>query len=264
MNKAFLAISEMSRIDELSNGNSFLHYRHPLFKLVIVISYIAVVMSIDSISKLVAMFLIPSFLYALADIPLSLCFHKLRAVLPFVIFVGVGNLFIDRQVVMVLFNIKITAGFISFLSLALKGILALLMSFVLVSTTSIEKICYGLSLLHLPSVIISSLLMTYRYVSLLLEEAGNMLVAYSLRAPGQKGIAYSSWGSFLGSLLLRTMDRAKEIAQSMELRGYDGNYSFARSRKADYIDYLFLLGLLFVIFAFGMINISQMIGKIFI
>ena len=91
-----------------------------------------------------------------------------------------------------------------------------------------------------------------------------MLVAYSLRAPGQKGIAYSSWGSFLGSLLLRTMDRAKEIVQSMELRGYDGNYSFARSRKADYIDYLFLLGLLFVIFAFGMVNISQMIGKIFI
>lgn len=264
MNKAFLAIKEISRIDELSNGNSFLHYRHPLVKLVIVIAYIATVMSTNSLSKLFTLFLIPSFLFAISNIPMSLCFYKLRAVLPFVLFVGIGNLFIDRQVVMFIFDIRITAGLISFLTLLFKSVLALLMSFLLVSTTGIEKICYGLSLLHIPNVLLSSLLMTYRYVSLLLEEAGNMLNAYSLRAPMQKGIEYASWGSFLGSLLLRTMDRAKEIAQSMELRGYCDDFAFAKCKKADHNDYLFLVVMLFAIFLFGMVNISQMIGKIFI
>ena len=51
-----------------------------------------------------------------------------------------------------------------------------------------------------------------------------MQQAYSLRAPGQKGIHISAWGSFLGQLLLRSMDRAQALYESMELRGFSGEF----------------------------------------
>ncbi len=54
-----------------------------------------------------------------------------------------------------------------------------------------------------------------------------MSEAYSLRAPGQKGVHISAWGSFLGQLLLRSMDRAEELFNSMQLRGFDGAFYYA-------------------------------------
>ena len=51
-----------------------------------------------------------------------------------------------------------------------------------------------------------------------------MIQAYSLRAPNQKGIHISAWGSFLGQLLLRSMDRAQELYYSMLLRGFRGEF----------------------------------------
>lgn len=56
-----------------------------------------------------------------------------------------------------------------------------------------------------------------------------MTDAYHLRAPGQKGIHISAWGSFLGQLLLRSMDRADELYQSMQLRGFCGDFYYADS-----------------------------------
>ena len=49
-----------------------------------------------------------------------------------------------------------------------------------------------------------------------------MWQAYTLRAPGQRGIRVEAWGSFAGMLLLRSMDRAGAVYQSMLLRGFDG------------------------------------------
>ena len=54
-----------------------------------------------------------------------------------------------------------------------------------------------------------------------------MTEAYKLRAPGQKGIHISAWGSFLGQLLLRSMDRAQELFGSMLLRGFQGEFFYA-------------------------------------
>ena len=112
------------------------------------------------------------------------------------------------------------------ITLMIKGVLCLMASFLLIATTTIEEICYGFRQLHVPKILTSLMLLTYRYVSLLLEEVDIMTTAYHLRAPGQKGIHYKAWGSFLGELLIRTMDRATTIYESMELRGYHGEFYY--------------------------------------
>ena len=100
-------------------------------------------------------------------------------------------------------------------------------SFLLIATTPMDALCAALRKLHVPSLLVTLLLLTYRYVSVMLHEVSVMSEAYHLRAPGQKGIHISAWGSFLGQLLLRSMDRAETLYESMQLRGFHGEFYYA-------------------------------------
>ena len=90
-----------------------------------------------------------------------------------------------------------------------------------------EQICYALQCLHLPRVLIVTLLLTYRYLILLLKEGSRISAAYALRAPDSRGIAYQAWGTLLGQLLLRSIDRAQLVYESMALRGFDGTFQLS-------------------------------------
>lgn len=106
--------------------------------------------------------------------------------------------------------------------------------------TSIEKICYALRLLHIPAILVTQVLLTYRYVTVLLEEANRMTQAYSLRAPNQKGVHFKVWGTLAGQLLLRSMDRANEVYESMTLRGYRGEFYYTAKEPCKAKDWLYL------------------------
>jgi cobalt/nickel transport system permease protein len=113
-----------------------------------------------------------------------------------------------------------------------------------------------------PKTLVTLLLLTYRYVGVMTEELAVMTDAYHLRAPGQKGIHVSAWGSFLGQLLLRSMDRAQELYSSMLLRGYHQHFHYApvkpfRGRDAVYL--VFSIGLFL---ALRFVDLSQMLGHI--
>ena len=91
-----------------------------------------------------------------------------------------------------------------------------------------------------------------------------MTDAYHLRAPGQKGIHISAWGSFLGQLLLRSMDRAQELFSSMMLRGYHEHFHYADIDRFRMRDALFMAGciLFFLILRYG--SIAQLIGGLIV
>ena len=134
----------------------------------------------------------------------------------------------------------VTAGIVSMLTLMIKGIYSVLASYLLIVTTPIENICHALRLLHIPAVIVTQILLAYRYVSLLLEEAGRMTQAYSLRAPKQKGVHFRVWGSLAGQLLLKSIDRAGEVYESMLLRGYQGEFPYAAKSHCRIRDFVYL------------------------
>ena len=68
---------------------------------------------------------------------------------------------------------------------------------------------------------------------LFFKETDKTLFAYSLRAPGQKGISIKTWGTLVGSMMLRSIDRAMNVYQSMMLRGFKGVMPL-QSQKYDY------------------------------
>ena len=146
----------------------------------------------------------------------------------------------------------------------LKGIFSLFASFLLIATTKIDDICAALRFLHVPSVLVTLFLLTYRYIFIMMEEVSVMTTAYHLRAPDQKGIAFQAWGSFLGQLLLRSMDQAERIYQGMLLRGFHGEFYYSRKAEFHFRELLFCTGfILFFIFC-RFFNISEIIGNLIV
>ena len=264
MDKLSGAQSELREMDMLAAGTSVVHRLHPLCKLLVTVTYIFIVVSFHKydLSGLIVMVLYPVFLFQAAGIPVHVCFYKLRVVLPLVCAVGLANPFLDHVPLIQIGNLVITGGIISMLTLMLKGCLALMASFLLVATTTIDVLCGALRKLHVPKVLTALLLLTYRYIGVIMGEASAMSQAYSLRAPGQKGIHISAWGSFLGQLLLRSMDRAQELYSSMELRGFRGEYFYSDIPACRVGDVLFaVIGISLFVCA-RVVNIAWLLGNL--
>ena len=249
MNKMEKALGELGGMDALAAENSPIHRLSPLAKLLTTITYLVIVLSFHKydLTGLVPMLLYPILLFQLSGIPLRTCFYKLRIVLP-----------------LVLDGVTVSCGMVSMVTLMLKGVLCLMASFLLMATTSIDALCAALRQLHVPSMPVTLLLLTYRYVGVLTEELAVMTDAYHLRAPGQRGIHRSAWGSFLGQLLLRSMDRAEELYASMRLRGYHGAFYYAGAKPFGIRDgaYLALCAACFLLFR--LVNVAQLLGSLFV
>lgn len=161
-------------------------------------------------------------------------------------------------------GLTVTSGVVSMATLMLKGIFALTASFLLIATTSIDRLCAALRQLHVPGILVTLLLLTYRYVSVMLRQVSIMTDAYALRAPGQKGIHISTWGSFLGQLLLRSIDRGSELYQSMELRGFRGEFHYARGGGYRAADFFYILCWATFFLATRLVDLPWLLGNLFV
>lgn len=233
MDKMFQARGALREMDALAERATPFHRMHPLCKLLMTVAYIAVVASFPKydLSGLAVMVLYPAIAFTVAEVPAALCFYRLRMVLPVVCAVGLVNPFFDRTPLIQLGQLTVSGGTVSMVTLMMKGIFSLMAAFLLMASTKIDALCAALRKLRVPSLPVTLLLLTYRYVGLMLEEVGVMTEAYKLRAPRQKGIHISAWGSFLGQLLLRSMDRAEELYESMQLRGFHGEFYYVQVSK---------------------------------
>lgn len=223
------AIYEIHAMDTLAARDQWVNQLHPLVKFVLTVVYIAVTVSFPKydVIGLAGMVVYPLAIFLLGELSFWDSLKRLRVVLPFLCLVGLFNPLFDRNVI-VIGQTAINAGVLSMVTLILKGVFAVLASYLLIATTSIEKLCYAFGMLHLPRAIITQILLTYRYITVLLAEAGRITQAYALRAPHQKGVHFKVWGSLTGQMLLRSMDRANEVYESMLLRGYQGDYGYMR------------------------------------
>ena len=266
MNKMEKALGELGEMDALAARSSPVHRRSALGKLLTTLVYIVTVVSFGKydLARLVPLVLWPVLLFQLSGVPLRTCFYKLRIVLPLVLAVGLFNPLFDRRIVLRVGALAVSGGVLSMLTLMGKGVLCLMASFLLVATTPFDSICAALRRLHVPKTLVTLLLLTYRYVGVMTEELAVMTDAYHLRAPGQKGIHVSAWGSFLGQLLLRSMDRAQELYASMLLRGYHQHFHYAPQKPFGKKDAVFLAGSLLLFALLRFVDVAQLLGGVFV
>ncbi len=243
MNKISKALYEIEKLSDTAQKDMWMNNLNPLVKLFSTILYICLVVSFPkyNIPGVLSMALYPLIIFLLGDISFKDAIYRLRFVLPLICVMGIFNPVFDREIVAVFHGIKISSGMLSFLNLLIKGMLTVFASYFLVATTTIEKICYALRKIHIPQIIVTQILLMYRYIFVFMDEVKKITLAYALRAPGQKGIHFKVWGSLVGNLLLHSFDRAQELYDSMCLRGYRSDFSIAEYNSFRISDAVFLL-----------------------
>lgn len=222
MDRLHRAIKNVHRLDDLAARDTALTRLSPLPKLLAVLVYLCVTLSFPkyALTGLLGMALWPILLYEIDDLSIVETLRQCWAVVALLVVVGVANLFFDRAPMLSVGPVVLSGGAVTLLVLVVKGVLCFLAVYLLIATTGMERVCAALRQLHVPRVLVTTILLTYRYIVLLLQEGNRISTAYALRAPGQKGIHFRAWGSLLGQLLLRSIDRAQLVYESMMIRGY--------------------------------------------
>lgn len=222
------AVRRIIEIEDEAGGDSPVHRLHPLVKLLVTAAFLGVTVSYGryELSRVVVMCVYPIAVFALGGVSFSHCIKRVWLVIPVMLFFGIGNVIFDREIMFQVGRINISYGIISAFVLIFKGLLTVIACYLLVASTGIENICYDLAFIHIPRIVVTQIMLTYRYMSVLIEQAGDIWAAYRLRAPGQKGVNIRTWGPLLGQLLIRTYDKAQSVYDGMLLRGFDGRFPF--------------------------------------
>ncbi|MDE6024523.1 MAG: energy-coupling factor transporter transmembrane protein EcfT [Lachnospiraceae bacterium] len=243
------ALHEMCDIEKEAGSEGSLNAMHPLFKLFITIWYVAFTVSIPNykLDSLIFMIIYPLVIFIVWDISFVKCLKRIKVIFVALFLLGIGNLFFSKTVLM---------GLILMLCLFMKGILSILAVYILAVTTRIEDICNALRIIRVPELIVMVIMLIYRYINILLKETKRITEAYYMLAPNQKGINVKVWGQFAGQLMLRSIDRAHIVYDSMNVRGYEWSVK-SQAYRGKYIvkriDFVWLFGwsIVIVLLRFG-------------
>ena len=256
----------ISGTEKISERESIIHSLNPLFKIFITIEFLLAVTSVPKydVSMLIGFLFYPIILIEMSGISKKLILKRILITLPFCVFMGISNLVFDSEVWSYIGNISITYGALSFLSLIIKVILTVASVYILVFTTPMEKIFYGLAKIKVPKIIVVQLLLSYRYIFVILKEVKNMYIAYSLRSGSTKGIKIEHMGTFIGQILLKSFNNAEEIYYAMKCRGFEGIYPLPDYDNIKLKDYIYIIAAGLSIMVFRIFNISLLMNNIFL
>jgi cobalt/nickel transport system permease protein len=258
------AYSGIGRLDRLSYRDTVVHRLDPRAKVVATMLFAVAVVSFPKyeVLSLLPFFLFPILLGALGDIPAGFIAKKVVAVSPFAVFVGIFNPIFDPGIVEIAPGVPVSAGWISFASILLKFALTISAALLLIATTSFPGICRGLRRLGLPALFVSQLLFLYRYLFVLMEEAMRVVRARDMRSFGKRGTGGRVFVRIVGTLFLRTVERAERIYGAMLARGFRGDVPSMRREALRPSDAVFVLaaGGFFALCRF--VPVPQMIGRL--
>ena len=144
----------------------------------------------------------------LGHIPLTFLAGRLLVLEPFVL--GVA-----------LLSLLQANGVVVFLSLALRGTLCLITSILLSNTTPFSETLRVLRRMRAPGLLMTTLALMYRYVFVLVDEAGRMKRAQASRTfqPARFHL-WRTGANVIGRLFVRSTERAERIYAAMCARGW--------------------------------------------
>jgi len=249
-------------------GESLIHRLDPRYKLLMVIIYMIMIFSGDSVICLVLGFIYTAVAVAMTRISLKVYFKSIKPVFPFLLFTALLNLFFIRSGdIYFHWNfIKITSdGLNTSLFMMTRIILLFAGTSVLTYTTSpivltdaIERLLSPLKKLKLPVHELAMMMsIALRFIPTLIEETDKIISAQKARGAeldsGSIITRAKNLIPILIPLLVSSFRRAEELATAMECRCYRGGDGRTRLRqmKSGMADYIALsVTILFLILTF--------------
>jgi cobalt/nickel transport system permease protein len=136
------------------------------------------------------------------------------------------------------------AGLEAVLTILLRSWLSVSAAVILTATTPATDLLRALQGLHAPRVVVATVSFMYRYVFVIGEEAQRLMRARECRSAvvGEGSGGSLHWrthvlGNMVGSLFLRSYERAERIYEAMRSRGYDGELRSLAIPSLRYADY---------------------------
>jgi cobalt/nickel transport system permease protein len=131
--------------------------------------------------------------------------------------------------------------------ICLKAVTVVTLVLVVLVTAPLDATLKAAHALRVPGLLIQIAVLTYRYLFLLADELGRMLVAlrvrgYRLRPRPQR---FRMAGHLTGIVLVRGYERAERVGQAMRCRGFDGRFrslTAFRTTAADVAAFVLLVG----------------------
>jgi len=257
MNQNFFDVGYM---DTLAAGDSLLHRIDPRVKLITTVAFVTVVVSFNkyAVLELIPFFSFPIVLILSGGLPAGCIFKKVLLISPFAILVGIFNPVFDSSAMYYVGSVGISGGWVSFISILLRFVLTVSSALALVALTGFNSVCLALERFRVPRPFIVQLMFLYRYMFVLTEESDRMVRARVARSFSGQGIHFKTFISLIGSLLLRTLDRAERVYCAMCCRGFDGHVRIMKSLRINFNDMAFLIiwVVLFISFRFWPIPVK--------
>ncbi len=255
---------DIGRLDRLSYKSSPVHRLDPRAKLIATFLFLFTVISFSKyeISGLFPLFLFPLLLMIIGEIPFLFILKKVLLVSPFAVFIGIFNPLLDTNQVWILPGFTLAAGWVSFFSILLKFVLTISAALLFIATTPFPNVCHALRSLGLPLLFVSQLLFLYRYLFVLTEEVMRMIRARDMRSFGAKGTEIKVFVRIIGTLFLRTLERAERIYSAMLSRGFRGDLPILRPFRIRVIDLLFLAVTASSTLFFRFYPVTQGVGRL--
>ena len=227
------AISNIRKIDELGDKYTMIHKIDSSIKIIVTIIYVIKVLSIKQfiISDITSIVLYPLILFKFGKVPVKFILKKVLFILPLILGLSVINLIIDFSYSEIYFSVL----------LIFKCTFALVGALLLIATTGINNLAFGLKKLKIPNILIMQILMLHRYIILMMEECYRVKSAYELRTLREKPMTMKDYGQIIGQMLLKTIDRSEKVYEAMKLRGFDGDLYINSNKKVGFIDFLYLI-----------------------
>ena len=174
----------------------------------------------------------PLFIAIYFDLSFGTILKRLILFFPFIILIALANPIFDRHPLMIIENFTLTSGMMSGAVILAKSLLLIASAVIFSMILPFHRICDALRSFHFPDIFITQLVLLHRYSFLLVEEAVSIQKARDMRSFGKRGREFFTTAGMLGSLLLRTTNRAERIYRGMFARGFTG--SLQQSCDADF------------------------------
>ncbi|MFD2043527.1 cobalt ECF transporter T component CbiQ [Ornithinibacillus salinisoli] len=186
-------------------------------KLIAAICYIFGVISLESPHTLFIAYTLALFLFLLIRISFFLLLKRYLIITPFLLLMTIPLLW-QYSVENAIFSIIII----------MKAYISMTVITIVLETQSLDDLINGLAGLKLPPILITILILSYRYVFLFLDDIERMITATKSRF-FHGGIRINSlkvYGHLIASLLFKAIQRSEKMHEAMVSRGFTGSLTF--------------------------------------
>lgn len=191
---------------------------------VVTLAYLVFMLSVPvgELSRLLWFALYPLVMAPVARLDYNRIFVRSLMALPFTVLIGIFNPLLQTETAFSVGGFHVSRGWLSFVSINVRGILSLQALLILVGKGGFSGLCRAMERGGVPSVLTTQLLMVYRYMTVLLEECQSMSRARKARGFMRRNLPLRMWGALCGQLFIRSVERSKRIHACMLARGFTG------------------------------------------